>query len=84
MVSGRSRDQRRRITNYDAGTKVATVDFNWVTQPAPGHRFRIERKYLLSDAAVNDDFRWWLKRTQEATMGESLYDAATLAGQWWK
>ena len=84
MVSGRSRDQRRRVTAYDTGTKVATLDSNWVTTPAAGERFRLERKYLVGDAAAGDDFRFWLKRTQETAMGESLYDSAMVAAQWWK
>jgi hypothetical protein len=62
---------------------VATVDSNWVTVPVSGNKFRIERKYLMGDAAVNDDFRWWIKRTAESVLGESLYDAAMLGAQWW-
>ena len=41
IVGGTGIGQTRRITAYDGGTKIATVDSNWTTNPASGSKFVI-------------------------------------------
>lgn len=41
MIDGTGKHQIRKITAYNGGTKVATIDSNWGTNPTAGDRYAV-------------------------------------------
>jgi hypothetical protein len=51
LYSGTGAGQVRAITAYNGATKVATIDFNWITQPISGTLYAVR----VADASILND-----------------------------